>query len=121
MFVVPVQIRAWKLVGRASAATVVGRCDGWGTDAMSQDLPLRKNRDYLLWWTGSAVSALGTGISSIAYPLLVLGATGSALKAAIVSAPASVALVILTLPAGVVADRYSRRGILIITRMVAAL
>lgn len=94
---------------------------------MSQDVgtaesvPLSKNRDYLLWWTGSAVSSLGSGISSIAYPLLILGATGSAIKAAIVGVPASLAQLILLLPAGVIADRHSRRAILVVTPLVSAL
>src|SRR5262249_33724883 len=56
--------------------------DGMATTTAS--VPLHRNRDLVLWWAGSMVSGLGTGISSIAFPLLVLGATGSAAKAALV-------------------------------------
>lgn len=84
-------------------------------------VPLSKNRDFVLWWTGSAISSFGSGISAIAYPLLVLGVTGSAAKAAIVGACSYLTLIVLSLPAGVVADRYSRRRILVLTPLVDAL
>lgn len=81
-------------------------------------MSLRGNRDFRLWWTGSIISGLGNGISGIAYPLLVLGATGSAAKAAMVGACYTVALAILSLPAGVLADRYPRRRILVLSPLV---
>jgi len=81
-------------------------------------MSLRGNRDFRLWWTGSIISELGNGISGIAYPLLVLGATGSAAKAAMVGACYTVALAVLSLPAGVLADRYQRRRILVLSPLV---
>ena len=40
-------------------------------------LSLWHNRDYLLLWLGQAVSSLGTGISQLAFPLLILAFTHS--------------------------------------------
>jgi hypothetical protein len=40
-------------------------------------VPLRRNRDFLLLWSGQAVSTIGTRITFVAYPLLVLAQTGS--------------------------------------------
>ena len=42
------------------------------------DRPLRRNRDFLLLQTGQLLSDVGSQSTSIAYPLLVLAATGSA-------------------------------------------
>ena len=42
------------------------------------------NRDFMLLWTGQAVSQLGSQASTVAFPLLVLSLTGSAAKAGIV-------------------------------------
>lgn len=43
----------------------------------TEPVPLRRNRDFQLLWGGQAVSVLGSQISKIAYPLLVLALTGS--------------------------------------------
>ena len=47
-------------------------------------VPLRRNRDFLLLWSGQVVSTIGTRITSLAYPLLVLALTRSPAKAGIV-------------------------------------
>jgi hypothetical protein len=46
---------------------------------------LRANRDFVLLWMGEASSRLGFQVALVAYPLLVLALTGSAVKASIVS------------------------------------
>ncbi len=51
---------------------------GAGGDGM---VPLRRNRDFQLLWSGQAISVLGSQTSKIAYPLLVLAMTGSPAKA----------------------------------------
>jgi len=39
--------------------------------------PLSRNREFALLWSGQALSGLGSQISTVAYPLLVLAVTGS--------------------------------------------
>jgi predicted MFS family arabinose efflux permease len=75
--------------------------------------PLRKNRDFQLLWAGEAVSVLGSRISAIAYPLLVLALTGSPAKAGIVGFAGTIPYVLAPLPAGALVDRLSRRRLLI--------
>ena len=86
--------------------------------AAEPETPLGRNRDFNLLWTGDAVSSLGTQISAIAYPLLILAATGSAAKAGLVGGSVLIGTLLTLLPAGVVADRYSRKRIMVITSLV---
>ncbi|HEV2343143.1 MAG TPA: MFS transporter [Actinocrinis sp.] len=79
---------------------------------------LRHNRDFTLLWTGQAVSELGTQISTIAYPLLVLATTGSAARAGLVGGASLIGTLLSLLPAGVVADRHSRRRVLVLSSLV---
>lgn len=74
---------------------------------------LWRNRDYMGLWTGNAISALGSSISAIAYPLLMLYTTGSVLLAGVISAAGLAGSLITTLFGGLLADRMSRKVILI--------
>jgi len=48
-----------------------------------QPVPLRRNRDFAKLWVGQFTSTLGSQTSYVAYPLLILGLTGSPLLAGI--------------------------------------
>jgi MFS family permease len=76
-------------------------------------VPLRRNRDFILFQTGSLLSTFGSGISGIAYPLLTLSLTHSAAKTGYVGAAEFLPLVIMSAPAGVAADRFDRRRLMI--------
>ncbi len=75
--------------------------------------PLRRNRDFQLFWIGSAISLLGSRGSAIAYPLLILGLTGSAADAGVVGFTATLPHLLLQLPLGALADKWNRRRMLI--------
>jgi MFS family permease len=83
-------------------------------------LPLRRNRDFLLYQAGGLLSTFGSGISGIAYPLLTLAVTGSAAKTGYVGAVEFAPLVLLSAPAGVAADRFDRRRLMIASDAVGA-
>ena len=76
-------------------------------------VPLRRNRDFVLLQIGQLLSSAGTSSSSIAFPLLVLAVTHSPAKAGIVAFARSVPSVLFALPAGLAADRWSRRRLMI--------
>ena len=80
---------------------------------MTELLPLRRNRDFMLLQAGQLLSTFGSAISSIAYPLLALAVTGSAAKTGYVGAVVFVPLVVLSPLAGVVVDRFDRRTVMI--------
>ena len=76
--------------------------------------PLWQNRDYLLLWAGQTVSILGTQLSQLAFPLLVLALTGSAAQAGFVTAIRSVPWLLFALPAGALVDRWPRKATMIV-------
>jgi len=88
------------------------------TEAVGELPPLRRNRDFNLLWTGQATSMLGSQISAIAYPLLILATTGSAAQAGIVASAALVGTLLFLLPAGVIADRYPRKVVMVIASLI---
>lgn len=46
--------------------------------------PLHRNRDFMLLWCGQVASAVGSAVSSVAFPLLVLAMTHSPAQAGFV-------------------------------------
>lgn len=80
---------------------------------MSEPTPLRRNRDFVLLQAGQLLSTFGSSMSSIAYPLLALAVTGSAAKTGYVGAVEFAPMVLLSAAAGVAADRFDRRVLMI--------
>jgi MFS family permease len=75
----------------------------------------------MLFQSGQLLSASGSALSTIAYPLLVLALTGSPVKAGIVSFARLLPAPLLALPAGVASDRLDRRRIMLASDAVRAL
>lgn len=89
---------------------------------MSSNLPapLWRNRDFMLLQSGQLLSTFGSNVSGIAYPLLALAVTHSAAKAGYVGAVVFLPLLLFALPAGVAADRFDRRLVMIASDAVGA-
>jgi MFS family permease len=83
--------------------------------------PLHRNREYVALWVGQTVSALGISISSFAYPLVVLAATGSPARAGLVGSVLAGTTFFLRLPAGALVDRWNRKAILVVCDVGRAL
>src|SRR5919202_4522005 len=75
---------------------------------------LRKNRDFVLLWSGQAVSELGSRAAWLAYPLLVLALTHSPAKAGIVTFVNRFPFFLFSLPAGALVDRWNRKRIMLV-------
>src|SRR4249919_3132963 len=67
----------------------------------------------MLLQIGQLLSNAGTSTTSIAYPLLVLAVTHSPAKAGIVAFARTLPWSLFTLPAGLAADHWSRRRLMI--------
>ena len=83
-------------------------------------LPLRRNRDFVLLQAGQLLSAAGTQSTTIAYPLLVLALTHSPARAGLVSFARLLPFGLFGLLAGVAADRWNRKHVLIAADVVRA-
>jgi MFS family permease len=86
---------------------------GPGAERRAPAVSLWRNRDYLCWWTGTAFSLIGSNVSAIAFPLLVVFSTGSVLGAGVIAAAGRLGSLVTTLWGGALADRVSRRLILV--------
>jgi MFS family permease len=77
-------------------------------------VPLRRNASFRMLWIGQLLSDTGSEIGLLAYPLLILALTHSAVLAGVVGTARAITLLCLQLPAGALADRFDRRLTMII-------
>lgn len=75
------------------------------------------NRNFRLFFTGQLISLIGIWMQQVALSWLVLELTDSAWYVGLVNALDALPVLLLALYAGVVADRMSRRRLVIITKM----
>src|SRR6266511_3640078 len=83
-------------------------------------VPLRRNRDFLVLWSAQLVSTLGSQVSLVAFPLLVLALTGSPARAGVVGFANTIPALLFYLPAGVMVDRHDRRKLMVATSAIGA-
>jgi len=76
---------------------------------------------FLLLWSGELVSAIGGGLTSFGLGVYVFQKTGSAGSMALVTLLAFLPTLLLSVPAGVIADRYDRRLLMMIGDGLSAL
>jgi MFS family permease len=83
-------------------------------------VPLRRNRGFRMLWVGQLLSDTGSEIGLLAYPLLILALTHSAVLAGVVGTAREVAIIGLQLPAGALSDRLDRRLTMIVCDVLRA-
>ena len=87
----------------------------------TQRTSLWRNRDYLFLVSGQAISSMGTEVSDLAYILLVLALTGSPAQVGFVGALEAAPVLILSMPAGALIDRWDRKRVMIFCDMARAI
>jgi len=75
-----------------------------------------RHRNFRLWFFGQLTSLIGTWMQTIAQNWLVYQLTGSAWDLGLVNFVGAIPLVPLTLHAGAIADRFSKRRIIFLTQ-----
>ncbi len=83
----------------------------------SQALSALRHRNFRLFWTGQFISFTGTWMQYVAQGWLVLKLTDSPFYLGLVGASGSLPILFLTLIGGVVADRFQKRAIIILTQV----
>lgn len=80
-----------------------------------------RHRNYRLFFTGQAISVIGSWMQTTAQSWLVVSLTASALKLSLVNVCQFGPVLLLGLYAGVVVDRVAKRTLLILTQSSAAI
>ena len=79
----------------------------------TEPVSLWRNSDYLRLWTGQVASAIGSQVSGLALPLLILALTHSPAKAGGLAALRGLPYFLLCLPAGALVDRWDPRRVML--------
>ena len=78
-----------------------------------------RHRNFRLYWSGQVISLIGTWMQSVSQPWLVLELGGSALQVGSVIALQFAPALFLSPVGGVLADRFDKRSLLLITQALA--
>jgi MFS family permease len=84
-----------------------------------QRFPALRSRNFRLYWTGQAISLVGTWMQSVAVSWLVWRLTHSPLLLGLVGVCMTLPILAFSLFAGVVADRFVRRRVILTTQTLA--
>ena len=76
---------------------------------------LARNRDFTILWVGETISELGTTMALFVFPLLGYQLTHSTVAAALLTAADLLGMAVMMLPAGILADRYDRRTLMLVS------
>jgi MFS family permease len=77
-------------------------------------MPLWRQRNFTLLWTGQTISLTGSAVTTVGLPLAAITMLGaSALQVGLLTAATYGAFILVALPAGVVVDRFPKRRIMI--------
>lgn len=82
--------------------------------AAKHPVSLWRNRDFMLLWSGQFISSIGTQVSKLAFPLLILAVTYSPAQAGLIAAIGGLPFALLCLPAGALVDRWDRKRVMLL-------
>ncbi len=87
--------------------------------AITVRLAALRNRDFRIFWVGQLISLSGTWMQSVAQGWLVYSLTGSPFYLGVVAASGTLPILLLTLAGGIVADRFRKRNLLLVTQALS--
>jgi MFS family permease len=105
----------------AAAPTLGAAPTPGAADRLRRTFVAFQERDYRIFWLGQLLSVTGTWMQTVAQGWLILVLTGSPFVLGLAAAARSIPVLILVVPAGIAADRFDRRRIILVTSTVAGL
>ncbi|HYN86426.1 MAG TPA: MFS transporter [Pyrinomonadaceae bacterium] len=108
-------------MGGAGGGVGESGADEFGAGRVGYAELLRRNRDFRQLWLGQVVSQLGDWFNTIAVYTLVMRLTGSGRAVGLVLVARFLPTILLGPLAGVVADRFDRRAVMIASDIARAL
>jgi len=88
-------------------------------ERLYHSMPAFRSRDFRVFWAGQLISLTGTWVQSVAQQWLVLKLTHSAFALGLVTTIQFTPLLLLSLVGGAVADRVSKRNLLLVTQVIS--
>ena len=81
----------------------------------------KKFGKFVMIWTGEFISMVGTGLTSFGLAVYVYQSTGKATAVSLVMLLAFLPILLGSIPAGILADRFDRRMLMILGDALSAL
>ncbi len=88
---------------------------------MTTRFPALASRDYRLFWSGQAISLIGTWMQSTVQPYLAYRLTGQPIFLGAIGFATTLPTLLLTLPGGVLVERVDKRRVVIVMQTVMML
>ena len=92
---------------------------GAGAGRLPRQLTAFRHRNYRLFFSGQIISVTGTWLQMVAQGWLVLQLTNSALLLGVVGSISALPVLVFSLFAGVAADRFNKRNLIVATQTSA--
>lgn len=92
----------------------------WFSRALRENFPALTYRNYVYFITGQSISLIGTWMQTAGQNWLVYVTTNSPLKLGLVSAAQFLPVMLLSLFAGVIVDRFPKRALVVWTQIASA-
>jgi MFS family permease len=83
--------------------------------------PALTSRDYVIFWVGQFLSVIGTWMQNTTLPYVAYQTTGSSLDLGLIGFAGTLPMLFVTLPAGVLVERWNKRYTVIIMQSVMML
>ena len=76
---------------------------------------------FIILWLGQMISAIGSGLTSFGLSVYIFRETGSAFYVSLIALASFLPFLLISVPAGILADKHDRRALMVIGDGISAL